>query len=134
MNTPSLEFFENKIIKIYQNLARPSLRELFEFQNRNFKLSQQFLTALNILVNADLKISMIGSLNDQVVPLYSSLCIFLQHPNIFRALYVPCMGHQYPVYLIHVIEILVKLINLGYSDHAMITELSQSFMGPILSD
>ena len=133
-NGPSLGLFESKIVKLYQSLERPSLRELFEFQSRNSELSQQFLTGLNVLVNADVKISMIGSLNDQVVPLYSSLCIFLQHPNIFRALYVPDKGRQYPVFLVHVIEISVKLINLGYSDHAMIKELSQFFMGPILSD
>ena len=82
-NGPSLGLFESKIVKLYQSLERPSLRELFEFQSRNSELSQQFLTGLNVLVNADVKISMIGSLNDQVVPLYSS-SVSYTHLDVYK--------------------------------------------------
>lgn len=40
MNGPSLELFENKVVKLYKNLERLPFLELFEFQSYISKLSQ----------------------------------------------------------------------------------------------
>ncbi|CAI4364211.1 ANE_G0012730.mRNA.1.CDS.1 [Saccharomyces cerevisiae] len=45
MNGPSLELFENKVVKLFQNLERLPFLELFEFQSYISELSQQFSTS-----------------------------------------------------------------------------------------
>lgn len=57
----------------FNYLESASARELFHYQDPNSESSQLFLISLRTILASGVKITAVGSLNDQVVPLYSAL-------------------------------------------------------------
>jgi hypothetical protein len=82
-----------------------------------FNLQQQVKTVL------------IGSMQDQVVPLYSAIMSGLSHPNILRAIYID--GHMYSKndFLIRLITFAIRLLNFGLSDHGFLIHISAVLAG-----
>ncbi|CDO92071.1 unnamed protein product [Kluyveromyces dobzhanskii CBS 2104] len=117
-------------VKAYSAIESDSLKELFEFQNFHSVLSQKFIQSLRICIASNVKIAFVGSINDQLVPLYSSTCQFAHHPNIFKATFVD-KDSRTPAFITRIVSIANHLINLGYDDHSIIKEISASLAGTL---
>lgn len=65
-----------------------------------------------------------------MVPLYSSTCLFAQHPNIFRATFID-QDSRTPEFITRIVSIANNLNNLGFDDHGIIKEISASLAGTL---
>lgn len=106
------------------------ISELFDLEDPDSLQSRELVRNMRILIKQNFKITFLGSLNDCFSPLYSSLALHLNHPNIYRALYVDGKDHQ-PDFLISLFNLVLTLRNLGYPDHGFLIELSDFFKGQI---
>lgn len=70
-------------------------------------------------------------MQDQVVPLYSAIMSYVNHPNLLRSVYID--GHIYSEndFLINLVVFALKLRNTGLSDHHLLTHLSEVLAGSL---
>uniref|UniRef100_A0A060T273 ARAD1A05830p n=1 Tax=Blastobotrys adeninivorans TaxID=409370 RepID=A0A060T273_BLAAD len=118
------------VMKAYSSIESASLSELFEFQNVNSFQSRKYLDSLRTIVAHNTKIVFVGSMNDQLVPLYSSTCVHVSHPNIFRAVYVDGQDVP-PEFISTLVALALRLRNIGASDHNVLKELSSALPGTL---
>ncbi|KAJ5356204.1 hypothetical protein N7517_010813 [Penicillium concentricum] len=109
-----------------------SAGELFEFALPFSKVSKEYEAALKCALNFGVRISYIGSIDDQLVSLESSLFSPIAHPYVYRAVFVDGRVHA-PSFLSHLVGFALKLRNLGISDHGLIRELSTPLAGSLYS-
>lgn len=105
-------------------------RELFDFGDPKSDVSQAYHAVLTKLLQKGVKFVAVGSWYDQVVPLYSATLQGVNHPNIFRALYVDAADYQ-PDFLSHLVVLSLKLRNYGLSDYGLVVHLSEALQGNI---
>ena len=106
-------------------------KELFDFQSSSSAASRQYAESLKICFQAGVKMIYIGSVDDQVVPLYSALHSSVSHPSILRALYVDGQAFPRTDFLINLLTFCVAVRNAGTSDHGLLTLLSSSVAGSL---
>ncbi|KAI5807023.1 hypothetical protein EDC01DRAFT_699999 [Geopyxis carbonaria] len=111
-------------------LLTGSARELFEFQKQDSAVSRKYVQALRTVLAHNVRILYVGSIDDQLVPMESSLIANMHHPYIFRAVFVDGRVHA-PDFLSHLVGFAMKLRNLGISDHGLIRELSSPLAGSL---
>ncbi|KAF4765760.1 hypothetical protein N7455_004733 [Penicillium solitum] len=109
-----------------------SAGELFEFALPFSKVSKEYEAALKCALNFGVRISYIGSIDDQLVSLESSLFTPIAHPYVYRAVFVDGRVHA-PSFLSHLVGFALKLRNLGVPDHGLIRELSTPLAGSLYS-
>ncbi|OBZ83551.1 hypothetical protein A0J61_08400 [Choanephora cucurbitarum] len=104
-------------------------RELFEFMKSDTPISTQYHEAMVFILQQRIKVVFVGSMQDQVVPLYSAIMSGISHPNILRAVYMD--GHVYAPddFLIRLISFAIQLLNLGLSDHGFLIHISEVLAG-----
>lgn len=119
-------FFEYK-----SRLFGGTALELFEFGDQTSKVSRAYAESLEICLRQGVRITFVGSIDDQLVSLESSLHIPLSHPYISRAVFVDGRLHA-PNFLTHLVIFALKLRNLGLSDHGLIRELSAPLAGSLV--
>ncbi|KAL6238595.1 hypothetical protein BDW75DRAFT_246997 [Aspergillus navahoensis] len=107
-----------------------SAGELFEFALPYSKVSKDYESALRACIDFGVRISYIGSIDDQLVSLESSLFSPVSHPYIYRAAFVDGRVHA-PSFVSHLVGFALKLRNLGISDHGLIRELSSPLAGSL---
>ncbi|KAL1855452.1 hypothetical protein Plec18170_004172 [Paecilomyces lecythidis] len=107
-----------------------SAGELFDFAHANSQVSRDYEAALESALNFGVRISYIGSIDDQLVSLESSLFSPASHPYIYRAAFVDGRVHA-PSFLSHLVGFALKLRNLGIPDHGIIRELSSPLAGSL---
>ncbi|KAJ9361933.1 hypothetical protein DTO027B9_364 [Paecilomyces variotii] len=107
-----------------------SAGELFDFAHANSQVSRDYEAALESALNYGVRISYIGSIDDQLVSLESSLFSPISHPYIYRAAFVDSRVHA-PSFLSHLVGFALKLRNLGIPDHGIIRELSSPLAGSL---
>ncbi|CCH40826.1 hypothetical protein BN7_360 [Wickerhamomyces ciferrii] len=129
-NGPFYGVDQKLFVRAYSTIENDSLMELFQFQNFNSVHSKDFIDSLKNIVNNNVKITFIGSINDQLVPLYSSTCLHVRHPNLFRATYIDGSS-QTPNFVSKAVSLSNHLHNIGKSDHGVIKEISNSLAGPL---
>lgn len=129
-NGPFYGADQTLLVRAYSTIENDSMLELFQFQNFESSHSKEFLNSLKILINHNVKLTFIGSINDQLVPLYSSTCLHVRHPNIFRATYIDG-GSNTPDFVSRAVSLANHLHNIGLSDHGVIKEISNSLAGPL---
>lgn len=117
-------------MKAYSAIEHDSLNELFELTKFDTPQSLSYKEAIQIIINSNVKICFIGSINDQLVPLYSALASHVFHPNIYRACYID-YSSKTPAFIRKLVSICCKLQNLGYFDNNVIKELSAVLAGPL---
>ena len=105
-------------------------RELFDFNHDDSFISVTYLSAVRRLLDSGVRITTIGSWNDQVVPLYSSILYAINHPLLYRALYIDSNDYNSD-FLSHLVVFGIKLKNSGYSDRGLLIYLSQHLAGSI---
>ncbi len=106
--------------------------ELFEFSAPDSKVSTDYITALKVLMEAGVRLTFVGSIDDQLVSLESSLFATVTHPHIYRAVSIDGRIHA-PNFISHLVGFVLKLRNLGVQDHGLIRELSSPLAGSLYS-
>ncbi|KAI9869654.1 MAG: hypothetical protein M1823_008998, partial [Watsoniomyces obsoletus] len=107
-----------------------SAGELFEFSNPDSRVSTEYTNALEILLRAGVRLTLVGSIDDQLVSLESSIFSPITHPHIYRAVSIDSRIHA-PNFLSHLVGFVLKLRNLGVQDHGLIRELSSPLAGSL---
>lgn len=118
------------MMRAYSSIESASLSELFQFQDLQSFQSRKYLDSLRTIIAHNCKIVFMGSMNDQLVPLYSSTCIHLSHPNIYRAVYVDGQDVA-PEFVSTLVTLALRLRNVGSSDHGVIKEISGALSGTL---
>lgn len=108
-----------------------SALELFEFCDVGSKVSKSYFEALDICLRHNVRVTFIGSWDDQLVSLESSLYAPLSHPYVCRAVFIDGRLHT-PNFLTHLVVFALKLRNLGISDHGLLRELSAPLAGSLV--
>ena len=105
-------------------------RELFEFNSPSSFMSVTFQSAMMNLLHSGVKVTLVGSWYDQVVPLYSAILYGIDHPRLYRALYIDANDYN-PDFLSHLVVFALKLKNLGIHDCGLLVHLSDTLAGNI---
>ncbi|KAM0212352.1 hypothetical protein ACHAQI_004750 [Fusarium lateritium] len=113
-------------------LLMGSAAELWDFGNPDSDNSRRFEHALKRVVDHGARITFIGSIDDQLVPMESAVYSPANHPYIYRAVFIDGRIHA-PDFIAHLIGFALKLRNLGVSDHGLIRELSAPLAGSLYS-
>lgn len=95
-------------------------------------ISKKFRASLAYIMQRGIKLTLVGSMQDQVVPLYSAIISAISHPNIVRSVYID--GHIFTPendFIIHLITFALGLRNAGLSDHGLMTHLSEVLAGSL---
>ncbi|KAI7855107.1 hypothetical protein BDC45DRAFT_544978 [Circinella umbellata] len=106
-------------------------RELFDFMDSNSDISQKFRDSLKSILNKGIKMVLVGSLQDQVVPLYSAIMTGISHPNILRAVYIDKHVYSEDDFLMNLVIFALKLRNAGIPDHGLLIHVSEVLAGSI---
>ncbi|KAI5457805.1 hypothetical protein BGZ63DRAFT_393872 [Mariannaea sp. PMI_226] len=117
---------------IKSSLLMGSAAELWEFANPESDNSKRFETSLKQVLEYGARITFIGSIDDQLVPMESAVYSPANHPYIYRAVFIDGRVHA-PDFIAHLVGFALKLRNLGVSDHGLIRELSVSLAGSLYS-
>ncbi|SPO02932.1 related to Rotein of unknown function [Cephalotrichum gorgonifer] len=104
--------------------------ELWELANPASEVSQRYEAALKEVLDYGARITFIGSIDDQLVPMESAVCSPATHPYIYRAVFIDGRIHA-PDFIAHLVGFALKLRNLGVSDHGLIRELSIPLAGSL---
>ena len=108
-----------------------SASELFEFCDAHSKVSKAYAEALDICLRHGVRVTFVGSLDDQLVSLESSLYAPLSHPYVNRAVFIDGRLHA-PNFLTHLVVFSLKLRDRGISDHGLLRELSAPLAGSLV--
>ncbi|KXJ94365.1 hypothetical protein Micbo1qcDRAFT_159497 [Microdochium bolleyi] len=109
-----------------------SAAELWEFGDAESEMSKRLKRALQVVLDFGGRVTFVGSIDDQVVPLDSAVYSPATHPYIFRAVFIDGQLHASD-FIAHLIGFALKLRNLGISDHGLIRELSLPLAGSLYS-
>ncbi|KAI1464761.1 uncharacterized protein F4812DRAFT_441948 [Daldinia caldariorum] len=106
--------------------------ELWQFADPESEVSKRYQHAVEAVVNYGARITYIGSIDDQLVPMDSAIYAPASHPYIYRAVFIDGRIHA-PDFIAHLVGFALKLRNLGISDHGLIRELSIPLAGSLYS-
>ncbi|OIW33782.1 hypothetical protein CONLIGDRAFT_652236 [Coniochaeta ligniaria NRRL 30616] len=109
-----------------------SAAELWEFSNSESEISKRLEASVKTVLNHGARVTLVGSLDDQVVPLESAIYSPAHHPYIYRSVFIDGRIHA-PDFIAHLVGFALKLRNLGVTDHGLIRELSQPLAGSLYS-
>lgn len=129
-NGPFYGIDKTFFMKAYSAIEHDSLMELFELTKFDSPQSLAYKEAIQTIISVNVKICLVGSINDQLVPLYSALASHVFHPNIYRACYID-HATKTPLFIRTLISLCCQLQNMGYFDNNVLKELSPILAGPI---
>jgi hypothetical protein len=109
-----------------------SAAELWDFGDPNSVNSLRFEACLKRVVDYGARVTFVGSIDDQLVPMESAVYSPADHPYIYRAVFIDGRIHA-PDFIAHLVGFALKLRNLGISDHGLIRELSAPLAGSLYS-
>lgn len=117
---PYLQWFENA-----------AARELFEFQDSESPVSQAYQKALAMVLENEVKVLLLSSLNDQVVPIYGASFASATHPLLLRALYVDGASYSASDFMTNLLCFAFMLRNAGIDDQRLVEHLSEATAGSL---
>lgn len=102
-----------------------SAKELFTFGDPSSNNSQNVSNALRNILDKGIVVSTLGSTNDRLVPLHSSLMAFFNHKDIHRYIFISnSKGVPFAEQLIRIVLI---VRNKGYNDFGLLSLLYHYF-------
>ncbi|KAF4582851.1 hypothetical protein GQ602_005995 [Ophiocordyceps camponoti-floridani] len=108
--------------------------ELYELSDPQSTISRRLATSLSRVLQAGVRISLIASIDDQVVPLDSALYTPANHPYLYRAVFVDSrLQTPTPDFVALLVALALKLRNLGVHDHGLVRQLARPLAGPLYS-
>ncbi|KAG0239149.1 hypothetical protein BGX31_002989 [Mortierella sp. GBA43] len=108
-------------------------QELFEFMDSESDISKRYREALRTVLTSGIRFTVVASLEDQVVPLYSAIMTSIHHPSIVRAVYIDGASYQ-DDFLTNLISFSLRLRNSGVDDHGVLVHLSEAVAGSIYGE
>ncbi|KAI1320174.1 hypothetical protein EDD11_001778 [Mortierella claussenii] len=108
-------------------------QELFEFMDSETGIAKKYRDALKTVLSSGVRFTLVASLEDQVVPLYSAVMTAVHHPSIVRAVYVDGATYQ-DDFLTNLISFSLRLRNSGVDDHGVLVHLSEAVAGSIYGE
>lgn len=121
---------QKMLMKAVTAIEHDSLTELFQLQRPDSSLAIQFRKDFAAVLKFGVKTVLLGSVDDQLVPLYSALCTNITHPNIFRAAYLDGVDVT-PEVIAPLLDLALKRLDNGESDFGVIIELSSALTGAL---
>lgn len=109
-----------------------SAAELWQFADPSSEISQRLEHSMKSVLQHGCRVTFIGSIDDQLVPMESAIYSPASHPYIYRAVFVDGRIHA-PDFIAHLVGFALKLRNLGISDQGLIRELSVALAGSLYS-
>lgn len=109
-----------------------SAAELWDFGNPQSANSQRFEASLKRVLDYGARVTFIGSIDDQLVPMESAVYSPASHPYIYRAVFIDGRVHA-PDFIAHLVGFALKIRNLGITDHGLVRELSMALAGSLYS-
>jgi len=131
INRGPMSYLYNQLDSLFAYVERPAARELFEYQNPESKASLAHAEATRFLLDSGVKVTLVASLQDQVVPVYSALFEGLSHSHILRAIYVDEIGYHATTFISNLIVFAIRLRNAGLYDHGLLVHLSEAVSGSL---
>ncbi|ORY72391.1 hypothetical protein BCR35DRAFT_315144 [Leucosporidium creatinivorum] len=129
---PFVYLYQSYTLSPYFNYVESEpARELFEFQDPESVPAIKFLESLRIILAAGIKVTVVGSINDQVVPLYSALFSGISHPGILRAVYIDSQAFRTSDFLANLVVFAARLRNAGLQDHDLVYHVSEALAGAL---
>jgi hypothetical protein len=107
-----------------------SAGELFEFSDPHSKVSTDYLAAIEVVLKFGVRLTFVGSIDDQLVSMESSIFAPITHPHLYRAVFIDSRVHA-PNFLSQLVGFALKLRNVGVPDHGLIRELSSPLAGSL---
>ncbi|RKP06722.1 hypothetical protein THASP1DRAFT_18086 [Thamnocephalis sphaerospora] len=107
-------------------------RELFQFMDADSEVSIRYREDMRTLLKEGVKVVCVGSMADQVVPLYSGIMHGFAHPSILRAVYIDGVDYTGD-FLTSLITFALRLRNHGVHDHGLLVYLSEAIAGSLYS-
>ena len=89
-------------------------------------MSLRLIESMQVLVHHNVKLTFCGSIDDQWVPVFSSIGINFNHPNIFKCVFVD-KHSEIPKFIISLLKIILIMKNLGHSYHNLLQNLSETY-------
>lgn len=129
-NGPFYGVDKSFFMKAYSAIEHDSLMELFELTKFASEQSLVYKESMQIIINANVKLTFIGSINDQLVPMYSAVASHVFHPNIYRACYIDHASLT-PPFISKLVSLCCHLLNIGFFDNNVLKELSPILAGPL---
>lgn len=117
---PYLQWFENA-----------AARELFEFQDTNSAVAQAYHRSLSMILENEVRVLLVASLNDQVVPIYGASFANAEHPLLLRALFVDGASYSASDFMTNLLCFAFMLRNAGIDDQRLIEHLSEATAGSL---
>lgn len=118
--------------KASMGMLMGSAAELWEFGDAESEISKRLEQSLQVVLEFGARVTFVGSIDDQLVPLDSAVYSPATHPYIFRAVFINGQVHASD-FIAHLIGFALKLRNLGISDHGLVRELSLPLAGSLYS-
>lgn len=100
---------------------------MFEFTDPNSLVFVKYRESLGYILESGTKVVFMGSMQDQVVPLYSAVMSTVHHPNILRSV---CMDDDDDAFLSALVVFALILHNRGLSDHQLLAHMSSQLLHP----
>ena len=136
---PAIDVGQRVVIKAYNAIESEAARELYDFQDSDSKVSRKYvegiflcwihlMIALRTILAHDTRVTLIGSIDDHLVPMYSSTFSTAYHGAIYRAVFIDGRIHQND-FLARLVAFALRLRNEGWRDHGVMNELSSALMG-----
>ncbi|KAI5964224.1 uncharacterized protein KGF55_002166 [Candida pseudojiufengensis] len=109
------------VYRAYTQLENEIVKEMFEYERKDTPLSIQLNESMKFLISHDVKFVFTSSVGNPFIPLYSSMGLQYDHPNIYRNLYE---GETIP-FISKLLQIICEMKNLGQStDYNIIKDIS----------
>lgn len=92
-------------------------------------MSTEYHRSLSAVVENGVKVILLASLDDQLVPIYSALFASASHPLLVRLLYVDSSIHASTDFLTNLLVLCLMLRNAGIDDQGLLGHLSEATAG-----
>ncbi|KAJ1969452.1 hypothetical protein IWQ62_000619 [Dispira parvispora] len=118
---------DNLVVKYFEAEAA---RELFTLADGKSAVSRRYQSAISRVLDRGVKVVTVGSMVDQVVPLYSSILHGASHMNLYRAIYIDG-AHYGADFLTDLLTFALRLRNHGLFDHDLLVHISDAIAGSL---
>lgn len=134
INGPYNDLDTKIVTRAYTPREREIIGEIFELQKSNSPTSLQLDQSMRKLIQHNVKISLAGSINDQFVPLTSTLAQKYAHPNIYRFIHTNTTK-EIPFFIIKFLGAILTMSNVGWSrDYKLLSDIGLQCGGIVGSE
>lgn len=119
------------VVRAYTQSENEMIKELFDLRRPNSEMARVVREKWDDICQRNVKISLFGSLTDQMVPLYSSTHSAMRHPNMYKSIFVGGEKNDVPPFVSKLLLTVMIMENCGYGDQSMVKDLSDYIQGAV---